>query len=396
MARILTPALLVLALAGRAADAFTTSSFRGKNSPATGGAAAGAGAASSYCAQRPLPGTDAFAQVGRVCCVDRRGHCNRSRMTHAMPPPPFHHRQRRTTNNQINKQTNKQRTARLVVPPSALHAAKAREQGDKGSGGPGLYSPAYFLARFALSLLPSALMGGGLVPLLAEPRAVVAAQADDAFKIERGAASTLNSGTVKTMTRGVIIENANFEGKDLSGVSFQQSLVRDGNFRKSNLFSASFFDADLSGADFTGANMNQVNLELANMKNANLKDAIVTEAYVSGATRLTGEGVRGGKDAKEGGEWFRGAVHAVRAHRSAFHSFDPSDIKIEGSDWSETLLRKDQVRPVRPCALGEPALPSSSSSSLTTAPSLHSTRPPTATVPLQARFGREPHHQNSH
>lgn len=53
-------ALLLLALlAGPAADAFTLSCFRGK------GSSAGAGAA-AYCAhQRPLPGTDAFAQVRR-------------------------------------------------------------------------------------------------------------------------------------------------------------------------------------------------------------------------------------------------------------------------------------------------------------------------------------------
>ncbi len=71
-------------------------------------------------------------------------------------------------------------------------------------------------------------------------------------------------------------------------MSFQQSLVRDGNFRGAKLLSASFFDADLSNADFTGANMDQVNLELANMKGAILKNALVREAYVSGATRLTG------------------------------------------------------------------------------------------------------------
>jgi hypothetical protein len=35
-------------------------------------------------------------------------------------------------------------------------------------------------------------------------------------QIKKGAASTLNSGTVKTITRGVNIENANFEGKDLT------------------------------------------------------------------------------------------------------------------------------------------------------------------------------------
>ena len=46
---------------------------------------------------------------------------------------------------------------------------------------------------------------------------------------------------------------------DAQGVSFQQSLVRNGNFRNANLVSASFFDGDLTDADFTGADMSQVN-----------------------------------------------------------------------------------------------------------------------------------------
>lgn len=166
-----------------------------------------------------------------------------------------------------------------------------------------------------MALAPSSLMmigAGTLSTALFAPVETVHAAAgadevgtDTDFKIKRGAASTLNQGIVKTMTRGVNIENANFEGKDLTGVSFQQSLVRAGNFRGSKCFTASFFDADLSNADFTGANMDQVNLELANLKGAILKDALVREAYVSGTTRLTG-------------------------------------VEIEGSDWSGTFLRKDQ------------------------------------------------------
>jgi uncharacterized protein YjbI with pentapeptide repeats len=70
--------------------------------------------------------------------------------------------------------------------------------------------------------------------------------------------------------------------KDMSGVSFQQSLVRGSSFVKSKLVAAGFFDADLSNCNFEGANMNQANLEMANLEGSNLKNAIVTEAYISG------------------------------------------------------------------------------------------------------------------
>lgn len=46
------------------------------------------------------------------------------------------------------------------------------------------------------------------------------------------------TGARKTVTRGVNIENADFHGKDLSGVSFQQSLVRGTNFVGAKLVAA--------------------------------------------------------------------------------------------------------------------------------------------------------------
>lgn len=48
----------------------------------------------------------------------------------------------------------------------------------------------------------------------------------------------LFSGARKTVTRGVNIENADYHGKDLSGVSFQQSLVRGTNFKNAKLVAA--------------------------------------------------------------------------------------------------------------------------------------------------------------
>ena len=127
-------------------------------------------------------------------------------------------------------------------------------------------------------------------------------------KITKGGASTLQTGRTISITRGVNLDNSDFGGQNLRGVAFQQSIVRDANFKGSNLVGASFFDATVDGSNFEGADMTQANVEMAQFNRANLRNAIVREMYVSGATLFEGL-----KD-------------------------------IEGSDWTDTFLRKDQKK----------------------------------------------------
>merc|ERR1719311_1267171 len=76
-----------------------------------------------------------------------------------------------------------------------------------------------------------------------------------AAKIAGGGASTLQSGRVIAITRGVNLDDTDWTGKDLKGVAFQQSVLRNCNFRGVNLFSADLSNADLRGADLTQAYM---------------------------------------------------------------------------------------------------------------------------------------------
>ncbi|KAJ1451235.1 hypothetical protein M885DRAFT_487836 [Pelagophyceae sp. CCMP2097] len=147
--------------------------------------------------------------------------------------------------------------------------------------------------------------------LVASPAFSAPAQAQEGYaqlsaaKIEGGGASTLQSGRIIAITRGVNLDNTNWEARNLKGVAFQQSVLRNCNFRKANLFTASFFDADLAGTDFTEADMKQVNLEMADLSNTDLTSADLTEAYMAGAVI---------KDLK----------------------------KIENTDWTDVNMRKDQ------------------------------------------------------
>mmetsp|Transcript_6911 Transcript_6911/g.8005 ORF Transcript_6911/g.8005 Transcript_6911/m.8005 type:complete len:231 (+) Transcript_6911:61-753(+) len=127
-------------------------------------------------------------------------------------------------------------------------------------------------------------------------------------KITTGGASTLQSGRTISITRGVNLDRSNFSNQNLKGVAFQQSIVRDSNFKGSNLVGSSFFDATLDGSNFEDADMTLSNVEMAQFNRANLHNTIMKEVYVSGSTLF--EGVK----------------------------------DIEGSDWTDTFLRRDQQK----------------------------------------------------
>ncbi|KAL9180788.1 hypothetical protein ACHAXT_011241 [Thalassiosira profunda] len=180
-------------------------------------------------------------------------------------------------------------------PPSRLQARQNRA-GDRVGAGVGA------LLSFGLLAAPI------ITPAPAFAGADTGASTAASAKITTGGASTLQSGRTIAITRGVNLDRSDFKGQNLKGVAFQQSIVRDTDFRGANLYGASFFDATVDGSDFEGADMSLCNVEMAQFNRANLKNAIMREMYVSGATLF--EGVK----------------------------------DIEGSDWSETQLRKDQQK----------------------------------------------------
>lgn len=156
----------------------------------------------------------------------------------------------------------------------------------------------------------SALAAAAAVALLA----AIPALADDVdlrpkLKVSGGSASTSAGAqtrtVIKTVTRGVNLEGADFSDQAFEGVSFQQSILRQADFSGAHLRDASFFDADLSGANFRGADLRGVNFELANLRQADLTGANLSGAYISSTTKFNG-------------------------------------VVLEDSDWSDTLLRKDQ------------------------------------------------------
>ncbi|EKX49721.1 hypothetical protein GUITHDRAFT_135885 [Guillardia theta CCMP2712] len=180
-----------------------------------------------------------------------------------------------------------------MKPVTRSHPAAVRMEAD---------ADAFDAKKFAVSLaLGSALLFSSGMPIPAF------AQQGGSFKVLKGAASTQDSGSRRTITRGALLEGSNFDGQNLPGISFQQSLCRDCSFVGTNLKGASFFDGDLTNANMEGADVSNVNFELTCMKDANLKNAIVNNAYIQSTTKLDG-------------------------------------INIEGADFTDTELRKDQQR----------------------------------------------------
>lgn len=99
----------------------------------------------------------------------------------------------------------------------------------------------------SLSNAPAVLnLGGAVLPQFVQSvHAEVADQGANTgtnTKIKKGGASTLQQGISKTITRGVNLDGSDFSNQRLRGVAFQQSIVRDTNFKGSDLYSASFFE----------------------------------------------------------------------------------------------------------------------------------------------------------
>lgn len=96
------------------------------------------------------------------------------------------------------------------------------------------------------------------------------------------------------------LAGSNYEGAQFYKVNFRQT-----NFTNANLKRANMFGSFAKGANFTGADMTQADIESVDFQQANLSNAILTEAEVAGAQ-------------------FRELV------------------SIDGSDWTDVNLRKDQ------------------------------------------------------
>lgn len=74
-------------------------------------------------------------------------------------------------------------------------------------------------------------------PAIADPSLAGDLGANDKSntKIRKGGASTLQQGISKSITRGVNLDETDFSGQNLRGVAFQQSIVRNANFKGCNL-----------------------------------------------------------------------------------------------------------------------------------------------------------------
>jgi uncharacterized protein YjbI with pentapeptide repeats len=82
----------------------------------------------------------------------------------------------------------------------------------------------------------------------------------------------------------VSLPDADFRGRDLAGVDYNQAQLWGANFARANLFGADLSGSDLRGADLTGADLRGADLSYTDLRGANLSGADltgcdVTEAY---------------------------------------------------------------------------------------------------------------------
>ncbi|GMH45799.1 hypothetical protein BSKO_13762 [Bryopsis sp. KO-2023] len=100
------------------------------------------------------------------------------------------------------------------------------------------------------------------------------------------------------------LSNEDFSGQDLTRNSYTKAVLRQTNFSNCNLQRVSFFGALAKGAVFKGADLSYADLESTDLEEVDLSGAILEGAFVNNAQ-------------------FKKNV-------------------IDGSDWTDVILRKDQ------------------------------------------------------
>lgn len=140
-----------------------------------------------------------------------------------------------------------------------------------------------------------------------EPRS--SAAVSFAVGLAASASVLLTCGSAVAVSGGGGLGN-DFDFKDLTGENFEGAQFYKVNFRQTNFTNANLkrvnmFGSFAKGAIFKGADMTGADIESVDFQQADLSDAILTEAEVAGAQ-------------------FRQLA------------------SIEGSDWTDVNLRKDQ------------------------------------------------------
>merc|ERR1719152_259054 len=113
------------------------------------------------------------------------------------------------------------------------------------------------------------------------------------------------SGGGKSLGIAKPLDGEDLSNRDLTSIAFTKGSARETNFSGSNLRGTSLFGVEAIGAKFVGADLSGATLELGNFESADFTDAVLEGAFVQAAA-------------------FKGA-------------------KLTNSDWTDVLLRKDQL-----------------------------------------------------